>query len=175
MVGSGTGKKSFDGHGGVMSAVLNSNRDGLRPMFEEDVDAVMAIESDVYEFPWTNGIFNDCMQVGYSCWVYQEQGKIVAYAVMSVAALEAHILTIVVHPESQGCGLGKMLLMHLLDIAKTHRAEKIFLEVRPSNEAAIALYEKTGFIHIGRRPNYYPARHGREDAIVMALDLINFD
>ena len=155
-----------------MSAVMQSHPDGIRPMFEEDIAGVMAIEKSVYEFPWTGGIFNDCMQVGYSCWVFQEEGEIVAYAVMSVAALEAHILTIVVKPERQGCGLGNMLLMHLLQIARRQRAEKIFLEVRPSNDAAIALYEKSGFSRIGRRPNYYPASHGREDAIVMALELL---
>ena len=154
---------------------MQSHPDGIRPMFEEDIASVMAIETDVYEFPWTGGIFNDCMQVGYSCWVFQEQGKIVAYAVMSVAALEAHILTIVVQPQRQGCGLGNMLLMHLLQIAKRQQAETVFLEVRPSNAAAIALYEKTGFLTIGRRPNYYPAPHGREDAIVMSLDLLNFN
>lgn len=155
-----------------MSAVTK-NMQGLRPMFEEDINGVMAIEEEVYEFPWTGGIFNDCMQVGYSCWVYQEEDVVVAYAVMSVAALEAHILTIVVHPDRQGAGLGNMLLLHLLQIAKTQRAEKIFLEVRPSNSIAIGLYEKSGFILIGRRPNYYPARHGREDAIVMVLDLLD--
>lgn len=156
-----------------MSAVMKPSRYGIRPMLEEDIAAVMAIEKSVYDFPWTGGIFNDCMQVGYSCWVFQEQGEIVAYGVMSVAALEAHILTIVVQPARQGCGLGNLMLQHLLQIAKRQRAETIFLEVRPTNAAAIALYEKTGFKVIGRRPNYYPASHGREDAIVMSLDLLN--
>lgn len=158
-----------------MSAVLNTQRDGLRPMFEEDIAAVMTIEKAVYDFPWTGGIFNDCMQVGYSCWVYQEQGEVLAYGVMSVAALEGHILTIVVQPDKQGGGLGNMFLMHLLQIAKRQRVEKMFLEVRPSNHMAIALYEKAGFSRIGRRPGYYPASHGREDAIVMLLDLLEFN
>ena len=158
-----------------MSAVMKTYADGIRPMLEEDVARVIAIENEVYDFPWTSGIFNDCMQVGYSCWVFQENGEVVAYGVMSVAALEAHILTIVVQPNKQGCGLGNMLLMHLLQIAKRQRAETVFLEVRPSNTAAIALYEKSGFKTIGHRPNYYPAHQGREDAIVMSLDLHAFN
>ncbi len=154
-----------------MSAMLNTAKDGLRPMFEEDIAAVMAIETAVYDFPWTGGIFSDCMQVGYSCWVYQETGKILAYGIMSIAAREGHILTIVVQPERQGQGIGNMLLLHLLQIARRQQVEKMFLEVRPSNHAAIALYKKAGFSPIGRRPDYYPASHGREDAIVMAQDL----
>jgi ribosomal-protein-alanine N-acetyltransferase len=142
-------------------------------MFEEDIAAVMAIETATYEFPWTGGIFNDCLQVGYSCWVYQQEGEVLAYGVLSVAALEGHILTIVVHPDHQGCGLGKLMLMHLLQVAKRQRVEKVFLEVRPSNHVAIGLYEKAGFSRIGKRPDYYPAHHGREDAIVMALDMLD--
>lgn len=156
-----------------MNAMINPARDGLRPMFEEDIAAVMAIETEVYNFPWTGGIFNDCMQVGYSCWVYQEQGQVVAYAIMSVAALEGHILTIVVRPDKQGQGLGNMFIMHLLQVARRQKVEKMFLEVRPSNHVAIGLYEKAGFTTIGRRPGYYPSDEGREDAIVMALDLLD--
>ncbi|MFO7603210.1 MAG: ribosomal protein S18-alanine N-acetyltransferase [Gammaproteobacteria bacterium] len=154
-----------------MSAVLATQGDGVRPMFEEDIAAVMAIETEVYEFPWTGGIFNDCLQVGYSCWVYQQDSEVVAYAVMSIAAHEGHILTIVVQPRKQGCGLGTSLLQFLLNIGRRQRIEKMLLEVRPSNAVALALYEKAGFCRIGRRPNYYPAPHGREDAIVMALDM----
>lgn len=156
-----------------MNAMINPARDGLRPMFEEDIAAVMAIETEVYNFPWTGGIFNDCMQVGYSCWVYQEQGQVVAYAIMSVAALEGHILTIVVRPDKQGQGLGNMFIMHLLQVARRQKVEKMFLEVRASNHVAIGLYEKAGFTTIGRRPGYYPSDEGREDAIVMALDLLD--
>lgn len=158
-----------------MSAMLNTARDGLRPMFEEDIAAVMAIETEVYDFPWSGGIFNDCMQVGYSCWVYQEAGEILAYGVMSIAAQEGHILTIVVQPAKQGRGIGNMLLMHLLQVARRQHVEKLFLEVRPSNHVAIALYEKAGFSPIGRRPNYYPTEDGREDAIVMTLDLLELN
>ena len=155
-----------------MSAVLNTQQDGMRPMFEDDIASVMAIETVVYDFPWTSGIFNDCLQVGYSCWVFQEQNKVIAYGVMSVAALEGHILTFAVHPERQGCGMGKLMLDHLIQIAKRQRVEKLFLEVRPTNPIAIALYEKNGFSRIGKRPDYYPAHHGREDAIVMVKELL---
>lgn len=145
----------------------------LRPMREDDLAAVMAVERRAYEFPWTPGIFLDCLRAGYSCWLLEHDGEPAGYAVLSVAAGEAHVLNLCVATEHQGLGLGKRLLRRLLDAARWHRAERIFLEVRPSNHGAIALYNGAGFNEIGTRPNYYPTRHGREDAIVMALELLS--
>ena len=153
-----------------MSAVLKpSSR--LRPMSEDDLDDVMAIEQATYQFPWTRGIFRDCLHVGYSCWVYEEDRHIKAYAVMSIGAGEAHLLTIVVHPQSRGMGLGRMLVMHVLNMACTYGVDTVLLEVRPSNHAAIQLYSNLGFNEVGIRPNYYPAPNGREDALIMALSM----
>jgi len=151
-----------------MSAILKPHI-GLRPMSEEDLDTIMAIEQDTYRYPWTRGIFRDCLQVGYSCWVYESEAGIEAYGVMSLGAGEAHILTLVVYAFSRGKGLGKIMLDHLLQLARARKVHSVLLEVRPSNKVAIQLYHKLGFNEVGIRPNYYPSEHGREDALIMAL------
>lgn len=145
---------------------------GLRPMREADLDAVMEVERSAYPFPWTRGIFRDCLRAGYPAWLLERDGTIIAYAVLSIAAGEAHILNLCTAPELQREGHGRRMLRALLQVARGHRAERVFLEVRPSNDAAIALYHGEGFNEIGRRPRYYPAIGGREDAIVMALELL---
>lgn len=147
---------------------------GLRPMREDDLDDVMSIEHATYQFPWTRGIFRDCLHVGYCCWVFEENNHIEAYAVMSIGAGEAHLLTVVVDPANRGKGLGKMLVTHLLNIASTHGAETVLLEVRPTNQVAIQLYRNLGFNEVGVRPNYYPAPNGREDALIMALTISHY-
>ena len=95
--------------------------------------------------------------------------------VLSVAADEAHILNVCIDPGEQGHGHGRRLLRALVSIARGHGAQRVFLEVRPSNPHAIALYHDEGFNEIGRRPRYYPAHAGREDAIVMAMELLPDD
>jgi ribosomal-protein-alanine N-acetyltransferase len=149
----------------------------LRPMREADLDAVLAIERRAYAFPWTLGIFRDCLRAGYPAWVLeQEQGRelrIIGYGVLSVAADEAHVLNVCTAPEEQGHGHGRKLLRALVRHAQGRGAHRLFLEVRPSNPHAMALYHDEGFNEIGRRPRYYPAHHGREDAIVMAKELLD--
>lgn len=145
----------------------------LRAMRETDLDAIMAIEVRAYAFPWTAGIFRDCLRAGYAMWVQEQQGVIVGYGVLSIAAGEAHVLNLCTAPGHEGKGLGRRMLQALLKIARGHGAQRVFLEVRPSNRRAIALYEHSGFNEIGRRPRYYPAHDGREDAIVMALELLD--
>ncbi|UNK41883.1 ribosomal protein S18-alanine N-acetyltransferase [Luteimonas sp. S4-F44] len=143
----------------------------LRPMREDDLDAVMAVELRAYPFPWTRGIFEDCLRAGYPAWVLHADGEILGYGVLSIAAGEAHVLNVCVDLHVQGRGLGRRLFRALVDTARRHGAQRVFLEVRPSNPHAIALYHDEGFNEIGRRPRYYPAQHGREDAIVMAREL----
>lgn len=144
----------------------------LRPMREQDVDAVYAVERRAYEFPWTAGIFRDCLRADYIAWVLDVGGAVTGYFLMSLGAGEAHVLNICVAPEQQGHGHGRRLLRSLLHLARSRGAQRVFLEVRPSNRHAIRLYEEEGFNEIGRRPRYYPARDGREDAIVMAIELL---
>lgn len=145
----------------------------LRPMRESDLDAVMAVEVRAYPFPWTRGIFRDCLRAGYSMWVHERDGTLLGYGVLSVAAGEAHVLNLCTASGHEGEGLGLRMLQALLRIARSQRAQRVFLEVRPSNPRAIALYQRCGFNEIGRRPRYYPAVGSREDAIVMAMELLD--
>lgn len=154
-----------------MSAVFQYSPPNIRPMTVTDVAAVMEIEQSVYPYPWTEGIFRDCIQVGYSCWVALHEEQIVGYAVVSIAVAECHILNVAVHPGMQGQGLGRYFMEHLLSVAKRRGADIAFLEVRPSNEVALGLYHSMGFNQFGTRKRYYPAENGREDAVVMALNL----
>ncbi|MHA6204472.1 ribosomal protein S18-alanine N-acetyltransferase [Dyella soli] len=144
----------------------------IRAMRREDLPVVAQMEAASYEFPWTQGIFGDCLKAGHPCWVMWVEGEIAGYGVLSVAAGEAHVLNVCVGPAHRGLGLGRLLMRRLIDIARWNGATRVFLEVRPSNPVAQQLYAAMGFGEIGRRPKYYPARDGREDAIVMALDLL---
>ncbi len=145
----------------------------LRPMRVADLDVIMEIERRAYPFPWTQGIFNDCLRAAYPAWVLHEADVLIGYGVLSVAAGEAHVLNVCVDPVVQGRGHGRRLFRALIEIAQGHGAQRVFLEVRPSNPPAIALYDDEGFNEIGRRPRYYPTQHGREDAIVMARELFD--
>jgi len=140
----------------------------LRAMRAEDLAGVTRIETMVYEFPWTEGIFRDCLRVGYCCVVLEGNDELSGYGVMSVAAGEAHLLNLCVHPNHQRFGLGSDLLRFFLGQAKAADAERIFLEVRQTNQAALALYNRAGFKAVGLRRNYYRAPDGREDAIVLS-------
>lgn len=154
-----------------MSAVLEQAMLVFRPMVEEDLPGIMSVEQAAYEFPWGETVFRDCLRVGYCCWILECDNELVAHGIMSVAAGESHILNLCVHPEMQNAGLGKEMLSHLLDIARQHRAEIVFLEVRPSNKVAQKLYSNAGFDEVGIRSAYYPAEDGREDALIMARNL----
>ncbi len=143
----------------------------LRPMQTADLDAVMRIESKVYSHPWTRGNFRDSLNAGYSCWIYRFAQSIVGYAVMMVAADEAHLLNLSIAPKWQRQGWGSNLLQQMLVLARQHRAQVMLLEVRPSNIAALGLYEGFGFKRIALRRGYYPAGPVREDAILLELRL----
>lgn len=144
---------------------------GFREMKLADVAEILAIEQSVYTNPWTSGIFQDCIRVGYNCWVYLEQNEIIAYGLVSVAVGEAHILNVCVAPNHQGQGLGRLMLNKLIQLAEERMADSIFLEVRESNLVALNLYDEEGFNRIGLRKNYYPLLDGREDALVFAKEL----
>lgn len=158
-----------------MVAILKSGLPDMRPLRHEEVPEVAALEARAYEFPWSEGIFRDCLRAGYNCWVLVRDDTIIGYGVLSVAAGEAHVLNVCISPDAQGEGHGRRLMRRLMDLARWHSAERVFLEVRPSNPRAIQLYHSLGFNEIGRRPNYYPAARGREDAIVMAFELLTPD
>lgn len=142
----------------------------IRRMTISDLPSVAAIEKKGYQFPWGEDIFRDCLKARYECWVCEERDKVLGYCIASIAVGEAHVLNLCVDPAEQGQGIGRKLLENLIDSARG-RAETVFLEVRPSNTVAIALYENMGFNEIGIRKGYYPAENGREDALMLALEL----
>jgi [ribosomal protein S18]-alanine N-acetyltransferase len=146
----------------------------LAPMRAADLLEVLAIENRAYPTPWSAGVFADCLNTGYAAWVMRLDGQLVGYGLMSMAAGEAHILNLCVAPEKQGQGWGRYLLRHLLEIARHAATETVFLEVRVSNDAALALYVADGFVEIGRRPDYYPcAEGGTEEARVLSKRLVD--
>lgn len=142
-----------------------------RPMQESDLDAIMAIEPRIYSHPWSRGNFADSLRSGHSCWVCELDGAVVGYGVLMVVLDEAHLLNLSIAKAFQGRGLGRGLLQHFIEIARRHGGQMMFLEVRPSNTAALGLYEDMGFNEFSVRKGYYPAEHGREDAILMGLAL----
>jgi ribosomal-protein-alanine N-acetyltransferase len=158
-----------------MSAVIKESELNLRPMQEHDLDSVIEIENQVYKYPWTRTIFNDCLHVGYCCWVIKKGDALLADGLMSIAVGESHVLNLCVHPDYQAKGLGTMLLVHLLEIAVERNANMTFLEVRPSNFSAIKMYIEQGFDEIGIRRNYYPSKMGREDALILARTVVRGD
>lgn len=143
----------------------------LREMRHADLPAVAAIESACYEFPWSAGIFRDCLLAGYQAVVLEQGGQVRGYAIMSLAAGEAHLLNICLAAPLRGAGHATRLLGWLIGQARAGGALRMFLEVRPSNEAALALYRRFGFRPLGLRRAYYRACQGSEDALVFSLAL----
>lgn len=139
----------------------------IRPMHELDVPVVVAIERSAYQFPWSEGIFRDCLRVGYVCRVVEADGDTAGYGIMSVGAGEAHVLNVCVRDEYRCRGLARRVLLYLLDRARIAGMYEAFLEVRPSNIAAARLYHSLGFEQVGVRRGYYQATVGREDAAVL--------
>jgi len=140
----------------------------FRKMSEQDLTHVLVIECDTYDFPWSETIFKDCLRVNYHCYVIESEQQVRGYAVMTVAAGESHVLNICVDKSLRGYGVGRSMLAHLVGQARSHRAEMMLLEVRTSNNVAIDLYLNSDFNEIGRRNAYYPAKNGREDALILA-------
>jgi ribosomal-protein-alanine N-acetyltransferase len=143
----------------------------IRKMRHEDLPHVSDIERRSYEFPWSHGVFRDCLLAGYHCIVLERDGDVSGYGILSVAAGEAHILNLCVEQAWRSHGYGEQLLDEMLFTARTLSVREIFLEVRPSNENALALYKKKGFYQVANRPAYYQANQGREDAAVLAKKL----
>jgi ribosomal-protein-alanine N-acetyltransferase len=143
----------------------------IRTMTHEDLSLVSDIERQSYEFPWSHGVFRDCLLAGYQCVVLERDSEVVGYGILSIAAGEAHILNICIHPTYRSMGHGEKLLDEILFRARSLSVRQIFLEVRPSNEHALALYRKKDFHKLADRPAYYQASQGREDANVLVKKL----
>jgi ribosomal-protein-alanine N-acetyltransferase len=154
---------------------------GFEPMGLADLNEVVAIEATLYSAPWTIGNFRDSLSANYSAWVLriamepEDPPELLGYFLLMTAVDEAHLLNLSVAKHYQHKGFGIALLQRAIEVARTHRAAQLVLEVRPSNTRALLIYQKYGFRQIGRRAGYYPTNEGtgrgREDAIVMALTL----
>ncbi|CAB1368527.1 Ribosomal-protein-alanine acetyltransferase [Denitratisoma oestradiolicum] len=158
------------GEGRPVSAVpisISVPHPSFHAMTPADLDAVMEAENRIYEFPWSRGNFSDSLDSGYRSWVMRDGDELLGYGVVMMVLDEAHLLNISVLPERQGRGLGSRLLEFFFADARARRAVRMLLEVRPGNASGLRLYGRYGFAEIGRRRDYYPARNGREDAIVM--------
>lgn len=160
-----------------MSSVLErpaTDSDGhyaLRRLGAFDMPRVAAIEREVYAFPWTVGNFRDCLASGYDMWGIDDGGELIAYAIVMFALDEAHLLNLAVASGHQRRGIGRYLMEKMMALARGRGATMIYLEVRPSNSNARTLYDQLGFRQIAIRPNYYPSRAGREDALLLAAKL----
>jgi ribosomal-protein-alanine N-acetyltransferase len=136
-------------------------------MHELDVPVVVAIERAAYQFPWSEGIFRDCLRVGYVCRLIEVGPEIAGYGIMSIGAGEAHILNVCVREDYRCRGLARQMLLYLIERARIAGMFEAFLEVRPSNIIAARLYHSMGFEQVGVRRGYYQATNGREDAAVL--------
>lgn len=141
------------------------------PMAVADLDAVAAVEASLQDFPWTRGNFADSLHAGYSAWIASIGGEVIGFSVVMQVLDEAHLLNIGIASQHQGRGFGARLLRQAMTNAAQNGAHWMFLEVRPGNARAVALYRHFGFHEIGRRKDYYPARQGREDALVFQKEL----
>ena len=155
----------------VASTLPVANLARVRVLQLSDLPRILPLENAAYDFPWSEAIFRDCFNAKYTGLAIEIQGTFLGYGMLSVAAGEAHILNVVVDVNQRGRGLGKKLVKRLIDQARWHRVERIFLEVRGSNNIARHLYSGLGFLEIGLRKSYYPGRQSREDAVVMSLQL----
>lgn len=139
-------------------------------MTPADLEWVVELEQSLQSHPWKPSHFENCLAIGNLALVVEYEKKAVAFAIVSIGGGEAELLNIGVAQDYQGQGLATSFLGEILTQLKD-QAQAVFLEVRESNHKAIALYEKLGFNQTGVRPNYYPAKQGREDAYIYALEL----
>ncbi|NOQ63801.1 MAG: ribosomal protein S18-alanine N-acetyltransferase [Methyloprofundus sp.] len=147
----------------------------FRKMSKADLPRVLEIEAQGYNYPWKEAIFHDCLKAAhYDCWVCEDANDVmVAFCIVSTAVGEATVLNLCIDPVMRKQGLGRKFMQHVIEKASDRKAESVFLEVRPSNTGAIALYESLGFNEVGVRPGYYKAENGeREDAVMMAYTII---
>ena len=143
----------------------------VRPMREPDLDAVLAIECGANAFPWSRDIFADCLRAGHACTVLEREGVVDAFGILEVRGPQSRVLNLCVRRPAQGQGLGRILLVSIIDAARGSGADTLTLEVRATNQSARHLYGSLGFHEVGIRPGYYPAACGREDALILARDL----
>ena len=156
-----------------MSALIDHRASVLRPMTIGSLDGVLALEAEVYPFPWTRGNFVDSLVAGYAAWTLNHvDGDLIGYCVAMPGVDEMHLLNITIAPAARRHGHARRLLAELVRLCRLRQASRLWLEVRESNSQAREAYGRLGFAQVGRRKGYYPAAEGRrEDALVMSLDV----
>jgi ribosomal-protein-alanine N-acetyltransferase len=156
-----------------VSAAYRPEEPRLLPMTTGWLDAVMKIENEVYEFPWSRGNFVDSIAAGYHALLLCGAGKeLLGYCVAMSGVDELHLLNITVAASQRRRGHARRMLDELQALGRRLGLRQLWLEVRESNAPALATYHRLGFATIGRRAGYYPAAHGRrENAIVMSLPI----
>ncbi|KJY90858.1 ribosomal-protein-alanine N-acetyltransferase [Pseudoalteromonas piscicida] len=135
------------------------------------LNEIMQVEQACHAFPWSEKTMQSCLHGRYFNTTIVDGNTLVGFYVAERAGPDLTLMDICIRPNYQGKGCAKPLMEDLLAQAESLQAENIFLEVRASNTAAIALYHRYGFVEMGLRKNYYPSTHGREDAMLMALPL----
>ena len=154
-----------------MATILDKKHPLIRRLDLDDVDRIHELEELAYPFPWTRGLFVDCLRAGYAIFGLQIGKELVGYTIFSWAVGDTHSSNLCIHPDWQHRGYGSLLLEYAINHVARHENEAIYLEVRISNTRAAKLYKNRGFRVIGSRRSYYQAGDGREDAIVMRLAL----
>ena len=138
---------------------------------QNDLNAAFAIEQRSHAFPWSEKTFLSNQGDRYLNFQLQVDGVLAAFAITQVVLDEATLFNLAVDPDWQRRGLGRELLQHLIKALEEQGVVTLWLEVRASNHAAIALYEQLDFNEVSIRRNYYPTADGKEDAVIMALTI----
>ncbi len=145
----------------------------IREMRLDDLKQVIRIEHEIFLFPWSLINFSDSIKAGYHCrvLVQADTDKVMGYGILMLGPDEAHVLTLGIGVSWQNQGWGGYLLRYFIKFAAQHQMKSVLLDVRQSNIGAANLYQRLGFRQIAVRKGYYPAMCGREDALVMRLEL----
>lgn len=143
----------------------------ILPMGLADIESVYQLETQCHSHPWSRKLFLSNFGKRYFNHLLLEDEQVIGYFVASSVAGEVTLMNIAISPEKQGEGLGKHLLQFLKEFSADRNEQEIWLEVRASNLAALALYSKLGFVEVDKRRAYYPCESGREDAIIMCCYL----
>ena len=144
----------------------------ITPLTSSEIDAIVPIENACHSHPSSANVLASCFSKRYHNFKMSLNGEVIGFYFADFVVDEMTLQDICIIPSAQGQGLGKQLFHHFLATAKKLNVVQLWLEVRESNTAAIALYENHDFIVTDKRRNYYPTANGREDALLMGCSLM---
>jgi len=150
---------------------MNLDSVTIRPARQTDLPSLVTLESRTHINPWSEKLISQSLSGAHLIWVAHLNDQIVGYLVVMPIVDQWELLNVAVDSDFQGKGIGSLWMKHLKSQASQNHIKQVFLEVRESNAAAISLYCKVGFERVGLRKNYYPASSGREDALVMQINI----